>query len=70
MTTKFVVHVSSESCDHWHVKITEDVWPEDEAEQLALLIRSYPMLDDGHQNDGDGPGIAGSWLYIEAVTEV
>jgi len=72
MTTKYVVHLMSESCDHYYVKIPAgEKWPKrDQKAQLALVIKyGGPGVDDGSA-DGDGPGIGGSYLHVQAVIEV
>jgi len=69
MATKYVVHIQTESCDHYYVKIPEgETWPKrDEKKQLAMIYKYLPSLNDGETG---GPGIAGSYLDVKAVIEV
>lgn len=63
-----VVHLMSESSDHYHIKIREP-WPEDdEKAQLEVIQRTGEIGDDAAFSDG--PGIAGSWLHVMNVTHV
>lgn len=63
---KCVVHLMSESSDHYYVKIRE-AWPKDEAKQVALLRKYH----GGSDLDAEGgPGIGGTWVHVMNVTEV
>lgn len=67
MEVKYVVHVMSESGDHFHVKIYDEVWPLDEIKQLMVLEKYEPAISF-EEDEGKGPGIAGSWFHIMDVT--
>lgn len=62
-----VVHLKSESGDDYHLKIREP-WPKGDREQLEVIQRTEEIGDDAAVSNG--PGIAGSWLYVMNVTHV